>query len=61
MNDPTLLRSCEQDLRTGERVWGESTPIPNATFTLLPESGHLRLLEPERALDQIVAWLRARA
>jgi pimeloyl-ACP methyl ester carboxylesterase len=74
MNDPTLLDRASKIRVPVNVLWGESdriaTPaygravaaaIPNATFTLLPESGHLPLLEtPERALDQILAWLRAR-
>jgi pimeloyl-ACP methyl ester carboxylesterase len=73
MTDPTLLDRASKIRVPVNVLWGESdriaTPaygravaaaIPNATFTLLPESGHLPLLEtPERALDLVVAWLRA--
>lgn len=73
MTDPTLLERVAGIRVPVDVLWGESdgivTPaygravaaaISNATFTLLPESGHLPLLEtPQRALERILSWLRA--
>lgn len=71
MFDPTLIDRAREIRIPIDVLWGESdrivTPdygravaaaIPNATFTLLAESGHLPLLEtPGRALAHILAWL----
>ncbi|MFT3695622.1 MAG: alpha/beta hydrolase [Kofleriaceae bacterium] len=65
--DPTLLERAHQIRIPVHVLWGESdrivTPaygravahaIPNATFTLIPESGHLPLLEtPDRIIHAL--------